>query len=293
MNMPERLVLDLGACGVAEIPLLGRYSHRAARRELGLHRHRGTLEICYLARGRQLYEVGGRAYLLRGGDVFVTFPGERHSSGDTPQEKGVLYWMQVKLPRRSGRFLGCAPREGRALISQLRHLPNRHFAGTPGLRRLLDELIAAGRQPDDPLSRLVVQNRSVDFLLRVMMLARRDHRVVVSQGIGTVLGHIESNLAEKLPLQRLAALAGLSLPRFKSRFAREVGVPPGEYVMRRRIALAERHLRHSDVPITQMAMDLNFASSQYFATVFKRYTGRRPGDVRRRAAVRRRSGADV
>ena len=93
--MRERLVLDLRPLGIPAVPQLGRYSYREAHRGLDLHVHRDALEICYLARGRQLYRVGRRDFVLTGGDVFVTFPGEVHSTGEAPEEKGTLYWVQL------------------------------------------------------------------------------------------------------------------------------------------------------------------------------------------------------
>ena len=129
--MPERLVIDLRPLGIPEVPMLGRYRYRQARRALELHAHRDVLEICYLASGQQLYRVGRRDYVLSGGDLFVTFPGEEHSTGVSPEEKGVLYWVQFRLPRPGARFLNCGPAEARALVHQLRHLPHRHFAGAP------------------------------------------------------------------------------------------------------------------------------------------------------------------
>jgi AraC-like DNA-binding protein len=54
-----------------------------------------------------------------------------------------------------------------------------------------------------------------------------------------------------------------------------IGMPPAELI-RCKIASAQRLLVESDVTITRVAMSLNFASSQYFATDFRRITRQRP-----------------
>lgn len=274
--MRERLVLDLRPLGIPAVPQLGRYSYREAHRGLDLHAHRGTLEICYLARGRQLYRVGRQDFVLTGGDVFVTFPGEVHSTGEAPEEKGTLYWVQFILPRGDHPWLDCPRRESRALVRQLRRLPHRHFAGEPVLARLLDDALAA----EGPLRRVIIQNRLVDFLLRVLALARREPRASVSPPISELLRYIETNVHQTLPLPALAARLDLSLPRFKARFKQEVGIPPADYVLRRKIAAAKARLAQPGATVTRVALELNFSSTQYFATVFRRYTGQTPQQFR-------------
>lgn len=294
--MSERTVLDLRRVGIPEVPVLGRYDYREAHRGIALHAHRGALEICYLAKGRQLYRVGNSDYVLAGGDVFVTFPDETHSTGEAPQEKGRLYWVEIMLPRRPRAFLNSDRACAAALVARLRGLPHRHFRGASILGSLLDQIIAAASGPIDPLQRLAIQNRLVDFLLRVLDLADRQPGTRVSSQISDLLRYIDSNLHRKLPLRELAARARLSIPRLKARFKLEVGMPPAEYVMRCKIAVARRRLADPSVTITRVAMDLSFASSQYFATVFRRFTGQRPSMLRRSvpaAAARRQRAARI
>ncbi len=280
--MADRLVIDLRPLGIPEVPMLGRYDYREAQCGLDLHAHRDVLEICYLAKGRQLYRVGRRDFVLTGGDVFVAFPGEVHSTGEAPQEKGTLYWLQVTLPGRSSQFLSCPPRDGRLLIQQLLHLPHRHFGGEPALARILNDVFTACQRPADPLRRITIQNRLMDFLLRVIACARQSPRACVSPEISSLLRYIEANAHQNLPLPALAARLGLSLPRFKARFKQEVGIPPAEYALRCKIEAAKRRLAQPHANITIVALELGFSSSQYFATVFKRYTRATPRDFQRR-----------
>ena len=58
------------------------------------------MEICYLKSGKMIFHVGGKDYVMHGNEVFVTWPDEVHSSGNHAQGRGVLYWMQIRLPTR-------------------------------------------------------------------------------------------------------------------------------------------------------------------------------------------------
>jgi len=272
-----KIIRPLDVPGKPGILQLGRYNQTAAHAALDDHRHEGAIEICLLLRGRQTYVVGSRAYEMKGGDVFLTFPGEVHSTGRRPQEKGVLYWLILGLPPPGGALPGPG---GAALARALRRLPRRHFPGDWRMREHCDAIMRLQLGPRTPLRAAAIWHHVEGFLLRVVERAHAagaDRRPVSLQ---PVLDHIEAHLDQPLPLPELAQKAGLSLPRFKARFKEEQGVPPGEFVLRARVARAGRLLRETRRPITEIAHALGFSSSQYFATVIKRYTRLSPGELR-------------
>ena len=75
----------------------------------------------------------------------------------------------------------------------------------------------------------------------------------------------------------------MSPSRLHARFLAEVGQSPAEWVRAQRIQRAKRLLLTSDRPVTDLAFDLGFPSSQYFATVFRGLVGMTPRDYRQRA----------
>lgn len=277
MHHPK-IIVPLKIPGMSGTVQLGRYNQTVARAALDDHRHEGAIEICLLVRGRQSYAVKGRTYEMQGGDVFVTFPGEVHSTGNRPQEKGVLYWLIVDLPKRSGALPGPG---GDELAQALRRLPCRHFEGDWRLRSYCDAIMRLQLGPAFPERTAATWHQVAGFLLRVVELAKtggvRERRPVLHG----VVAHIEQHLARPLTLTELASVAGLSLPRFKARFKEEQGLPPGEYVMRARVKRAVELLEKSRLSVTEIAHALGFSSSQYFATVMKRYTRKSPRAIRR------------
>lgn len=262
--------------------LLGRYNYTHALPGLAEHAHRDSMEICFLVKGRQTYRVANHDYGLNGGDVFITFPNERHSTGESPEEKGVLYWMVLKLPGAGKPFLGLASPNARPLIQELLWLNRRHFRGSADMKDLLDAMTLAYHQPRSRLTLTLMANRAVMFLLRVIECAHAAPAGASSKKLRKVLRYIDEHLDEALALADLAAHAGLSLPRFKVRFKQEIGMPPGEYVLRMKIDEAKRRLSRRGASVTETAFALGFSTSQYFATVFKRFTGQRPSDFQGR-----------
>jgi AraC-like DNA-binding protein len=284
MSKPKRRWISLDSLGLPEVVMLGHYDNARAEEVLEPHAHAGCMEICYLERGRQRYVVDGRDYWLGGGDVFVTFPGEMHSSGESPQEKGTLYWLILQLPQRGGRFLGGASSASKALVSALRDLPRRKFGGQVEFKKQLDQVFtwhaAVGPPAAVAMTRLRIQTTLVQFLLGVVECAQRDAPTPWSAPIRRAESYLRQRLGEPTLLRHAAAAAGLSLPRFKARFRDEVGIPPAEYLQRCRIERAEELLSNSTRSVTEIAFELGFCSSQYFSTVFRRYTRQTPSAYR-------------
>ncbi len=277
---PNPLMFDLAAWGRPEIPTFGQYSYVRARRQLSEHLHLGCLEICYLREGRQVFRVGERDYALAAGDVFVTFPDEQHGSGRHPMERGALFWLQVRLPRRGERWLGLAPNGALRLAARLRAMPRRCFPGPEEIAGRFRRGFVLLERPESDWRELALANCLVEILLLVLEAAEHSESLPAGGGFNRVLAHIEANLQRPLAVAELAEIADLSTSWFKARFKATVGLSPGDYVQRRKIELAKRWLADPRRPITQLAYDLGFSSSQYFAAVFKKYTQQTPREWR-------------
>ena len=127
MDTPERRVIDLRRDGIKDIPMLGRCSYSHARPDLPAHRHPGVIEVHYLDRGKQFFEVESQEYQLHGGDLFVTRPGELHSTGGRPVEPCVLYWMNLRVPKPGRDTVAASAAGNCSLLEALQSLPQRHF----------------------------------------------------------------------------------------------------------------------------------------------------------------------
>jgi AraC-like DNA-binding protein len=266
--------------GIPGVQQLGWYNHAEAHAELSFHHHDGGLEICYLERGHQSYRVGGRTYELRGGDCYVVFPNEMHDSAGRPQEKSTLYWIVLDCSRSDGP-LGLLPApESTTLRNELTDLSRRHFAIGDAPRSILDRLLTATLQRG-PLWRVRASTGLSDFLLEVIDAAQQPPDNSASSLVRELVEYIDANLDRRLDLRELSARCGLSQSRLKTRFRLETGIPPAEFVLRRKIEAACTRLRDETVAVTRIALDLGFSSSQYFATVFGRYMRTTPSDYRR------------
>ena len=95
-----------------------------------------------------------------------------------------------------------------------------------------------------------------------------------------VTEYIEQNLEKELRLAELAALVYMSPYHFARLFKCSTGVPPHQFVVRRRIARASAFLAAPELSITQIARLVGFRTPSHFTTVFRRVQGVTPKGYR-------------
>jgi len=88
-------------------------------------------------------------------------------------------------------------------------------------------------------------------------------------------------------VEHLAKTAALSRSAYFERFNRAVGMPPMEYLLAWRMAVAKDILDRQDLVIEQVAERVGYSSASTFSTAFTRYVGRPPSKyMRERRSLR-------
>jgi AraC-like DNA-binding protein len=279
---PERDILDLRVLGFGQIPAIGRYRYRSSHHPLRTESHEGLIEVHVLEKGEQVFYLGEESYILRGKNFFLTLPGEVHGTGVNPLSKGELYWFFIEPPGREA-FLGFDAEEARGIGEILLNPGERLFADGTTLIRLAERIFAASRDAGSALGRALIKTLLMELVLELAVRIDSSHSVspgAPSAVISAVLEHIGKNIGERLLVEDMAAVAGLSAPRFKARFKEEVGFTPNAYLNHVRICAAKKALATGKAEITAIAQDLGYPSSQYFSHVFRKFTDRTPSQYR-------------
>lgn len=93
--------------------------------------------------------------------------------------------------------------------------------------------------------------------------------------------YVEENLARNLSLHELSQQLGMNLYFFVRSFRRSTGLPPHQYVLRRRVERAKGFLLDSDISIADIALRCGFATQSHLTATFNRLTNVTPGEYRR------------
>ena len=95
--------------------------------------------------------------------------------------------------------------------------------------------------------------------------------------IAAAIRQMHGDIARSWTVAQLAKTAALSRSAFFERFSRIVGMPPMEYLLAWRMAVAKDLLRRQDDGISTVAELVGYGSASTFSTAFSRHVGQPPG----------------
>jgi AraC-like DNA-binding protein len=239
------------------------------------HEH-ATWELYVQVHGSSRWEAAGRRYRLAPGELLAVPPDTPHALAGRPSARHHFAYAALDLERALERTPSL-----RAAWEPARP---RHVAAPPQLQAALRMLI--GEVSADRGHRAEGLRTVVDL---VVLEATR----ALSGGPGPARltgGHpsvrqarllLEAHPERPWRLAELGREVGLSPTYLAELFSREVGQPPHAYLLDLRLERARELLEAGSLPITAIAQELGFGSSQHFARMFRRRTGRTPSAVRR------------
>lgn len=241
---------------------------------------RPGLSVKFLLAGEERYELDGRPWLLRAGQLMVaddgpdsrvTFPGREETRG-----------LCLYLPLEGGTTVPAHPDilDGPPLL-----VP----AGTTGLGRLADRaarclaerpslgpalagpLLAAARRG---LARLLLdRGQALDRLTATKAATRRE----ILRRLDLARAHLHETPGRPVPLAELARVAGMSQFHLARCFTEAIGSPPAAYHRDLRLAAAARALRRDRRPAAEVAGLFGFPDPASFSRAFRRRYGLPPG----------------
>src|SRR5215475_2732735 len=173
------------------------------------------------------------------------------------------------------------------LLPSVIHI-RREEPGAMRVRRVV-ELIGEEADAHRPGRDLILE-RLVEALLVEAIRFRSASAAKEEQGLlaglsdpalARTLREIHVDVARRWTVEQLAHTAGMSRAVFAERFARKVGMPPMQYLLEWRVALAKDMLRGERPSLAEVAERVGYQSASAFSTAFARLTGRSPSEFAR------------
>lgn len=94
--------------------------------------------------------------------------------------------------------------------------------------------------------------------------------------LAEVLSYIHNNIYSVIDIDTLASIACVTKSHFIRLFVRTIGMPPMQYIIRKKIDRAELMLITEEMPIKEIAYNLGYNDHSYFIRLFKKTTGVTP-----------------
>jgi len=232
--------------------------------------------------GEGVFGYRGKEHRAARGTMFFVVPGEVHSHGSG----------------RGGRSFRSL-HAGNPLVSSLAPELSR-MAGPAGLRSfaitdasLLGEFLFLHRLLEKDGSVLRKESRLLAFFVKLVggtpdALPPATVSGPERAAVRRARRFLDESCSSPVSLRELASLAGLSPFHFHRLFRSQVGIPPHEYHVRRRL-LRARALLGEGEPAAHVAAATGFADQSHLTRHFKRLLGVAPADYARRSKKSRKS----
>ncbi len=232
---------------------------------------------------------GGEVFELEAGGVYLIAPGVEHrltgASGEKMHFYFAIYTPDEVLPEGvRGEVLGGWPGERFALLRN-------GWAIQAPFAALIRELCLQDRLIQ-PALRAHLTALTVECV-RLLRAAPNRRAIVPTAHPAAVQARelLAGRPEHAWRLEELAGLTGLSQQRLIQVFRQDFAETPKQFLQRMRLERSARQLRETDLPITEVALENGFGSSQHFATAFRQAYGCSPRSYRQ-AGTEGREAAD-
>ena len=263
---------------------------------LDWHRNEG-IELTFLERGSVAYTVDESRCRLRPDDLTVTRPWQLHRVGDPHIGAGRLHWLildvGVRRPHQPWQWppwLVLTKKDLQELTAGLRHNERPVWYATLEIRHCFQRIAAAvaNDRAGDNISRLAALLNELFVLLLDMF---RQQQIKLDESLASTQRTVElfwadlhqnrDHLAAPWTVEAMARQCGLGVTHFIHYSKLLTNTTPILHLNQCRLEAAARRLcAEPHASVTAIALDCGFASSQYFATLFRRQFDRPPRDYR-------------
>lgn len=219
--------------------------------------------LVYIFSGAGRYECDGKVYAFSRGDIFQRFPDIAHTiyfDADTESAYVAIPAEARKLLELSG------------------------FAG-------LNTPVITSDTPQEEITEKFLQ--TIDILANIPANRLFEAMVKMQELIAFLLFHnkpdrlsdracriITANLCRKIAMAKIAAQFNMSYSLFRKKFTEEMGMPPGKYLIRKRIEHAYALLERKEGSVGEVADQLGYPDIYTFSHQFKKFTGINPSQLR-------------
>jgi AraC-like DNA-binding protein len=249
----------------------------ASRASLWQRHQHAFLELHFFVQGSFRCWVGADLFHMAGGYVLLVPPGAPHGGWLDRMPPGELYWLGLRPLEATpdGSPLGLTEPEVRMIDETLFNRQPRSFRVTRDLAGPFRALVAA-YPVRDSVALLAARASLLQILEIVAEASRSPATRALSTRIERSVALIADHMGAPLSVPELANSVGCSPTHFAREFRSQMGISVKDYDVRCRVLAACRELTERDATVTHLAHRLGFASSQHFATAFKRVTGLTP-----------------
>jgi AraC-like DNA-binding protein len=284
---PEGVLLGVQSVG---------YWNSLQEQKWGLPWHRNEgIELTFLENGHMDFSVGNNKFILEPNALTITRPWQPHKVGNPNIGPCKLHWIildvGVRRPHQEWLWpdwLQLTKREEKHLTILLSHHEEPVWPLMKSMRPVFQEI-----------GHIITEQSSLDsFTLLKLKLNELFYRLLIElrqieppltkrltstmRNVELFLEDLEREPERPWTIEGMARECGLGKTVFMENFKRITNMTPTHYLNYLRVKKSKKLLEsRSEFSVLDIAMECGFSSSQYFASIFKRFTGMTPSDIRK------------
>ena len=258
----------------------------------------GALSIKCAFDGQEVYQVEGRQMAVDETSYLILNSGQRYASyidSETPVESVCIHFepgfarsLLRSLVARPERLLEDPANAGGAIPLFFERLYPHDQIVSPVLFRIREALAVGSAEPvwleeqfHLVMERLLAVHSHVLTEAERISVIRATTRLELYQRLYWAKEFMDANLGESLRLAQIAEAACLSPHHFLRLFKQLFHMTPHQYLTQCRLKMAQKLLRKTDLPVTDICLEVGFVSLSTFSYLFRRKHGVSPLQYRR------------
>lgn len=252
------------------------HSNRHARL---LHMHEHELELFYVYSGGGQYIVNGCSYHVQHGDIVVCNARVLH--GEEPSEQRQMRSYSIAL---QDVYVNGLP-DNQLIDEKVEPVISSGILSEQVGQMM--RLIYLLQSKQGHLNQICNHTALAVLLLTYDLLSSRDRHQNKNSGNETnllarrVQHYLDDHYCEPLTLQSISLVLHISEYYLAHVFKAEMGMPPMQYVMKRRMGEAQTLLMDTNLPIAQISEQLGYGNPWNFSSAFKKCVGVTPSQYRK------------
>lgn len=243
------------------------------RTDYKLHNHENAFELACVFSGNTKYTIEGTVYSVMSGDVLVVSPDEMHGLSDmgtVRYDRVMFYVSPLFFEHNNCRRYYDILRERPNAADNLVHMDSSPF-NIRGRLRSINKYICDGNF-DEPLLESAVTELLYMF---INSRAAGSDCVYRNEHINKIIGYINSNLSDKLTLDRLSEELFISKQHLCKIFKAHTGLTINDYITKKRL-MRVIELRSEKKNLLEACLAAGFCNYSSFYRAYVRQNGHPP-----------------
>ena len=289
LKYPGKRIRDDALKGINSIG----YWNATRNQDWGLDWHRNEgIEIAFLESGQNAFSLQNADYILLPDDLTITRPWQPHKLGNPHINVGKLHWIiidvEVRQPHEEWKWpdwIILSSADLRELTIMLSHNEDPVWKANKEVRKCFIELGHAIKTDKEGTNESIIKIL-INHLLLQLLYFFRSGKIVLNESLTLGLRSIdlfiqEMDIRKEWTLEAMANHCGMGITNFTQYFKQLTNMTPMHYLVERRLEEAARLLTTDpQMPVKEIAYELEFATSQYLSKVFSKHFGVSPQEYR-------------